>query len=101
MCRRPDRQSVASRRCADATGGLHRGAAPERQSPLRFQRRRAGWIMVQASGFQVDPDSANPDPAGENHSFTLRQAPGFLRDIDVMADFDLWAVTAENVEVVP
>lgn len=52
--------------------------------------------------FKVDPEAADPDnPAGENRTFVVRQPPGFLRDIDVLADPELWNVTAENVETDP
>jgi hypothetical protein len=48
--------------------------------------------------FKMDPDTVFP---GENKTFIVRTAPDFLRDIDVMADPNLWAVTAENVETNP
>ena len=48
--------------------------------------------------FKVDPDAADPDaPVGQNKSLALRSAPGFLRDIDVLADANMWTPDHENV----
>jgi len=48
--------------------------------------------------FKVDPEAPDPDlPPGANKVFGIRAAPGFLRDIDVMADIDIWEGSDETV----
>ena len=76
-------------------------AAPESVHPradLNGDGTVGAWFAT--APFEVDPDGPDPDaPAGQNKDLAVRAAPGWLRDVDVLAAADTWTPDAENVFV--
>ena len=46
--------------------------------------------LCQQTPFKIDPDTDPPASGINNRTFDLKSSPGFLRDIDVLADPAFW-----------
>lgn len=95
--------------CVGDSPALHSGSpptianctsAPDENVFPRFDFNGDGKVGLwsDVAPFQIDPDSNNPGPNTTPlpYAFDGLAVPGFLRDIDVLADPDLWSAMESN-----